>query len=45
MELHIWLAAAVVIGVGGIMQSAVGFGYALLATPLLIWLGIAAPPA
>ena len=34
-----------VLFVAGMLQSAVGFGFALLATPLLVWLGVPLPMA
>jgi hypothetical protein len=37
------VAAGIVILLAGIGQSAVGFGYALFSTPLLVWLGIPLP--
>jgi uncharacterized protein len=37
------VAAGVVVCLAGMGQSAVGFGYALFATPLLLWLGIPLP--
>lgn len=40
--LHIILMGAT-LGVAGMLQSAVGFGYALFATPLLVWIGIPLP--
>jgi len=36
-------AASVIICFGGMAQSVVGFGYALFATPLLVWIGIPLP--
>lgn len=37
------LGTAVVICIGGIMQSTIGFAYALFATPLLVWMGVPLP--
>jgi uncharacterized protein len=37
--------AAVILFVAGTLQSAVGFGFALLATPSLVWLGVPLPVA
>ena len=37
--------AAVALFAAGLLQSAVGFGFALLATPLLVWLGVPLPVA
>ena len=37
------LGTAVVICIGGIMQSAIGFAYALFATPLMVWMGVPLP--
>jgi len=39
------ILAGVILCAAGIAQSAVGFGYALFATPLLIWVGIPLPDA
>ncbi len=39
------LLAGFILCLAGIAQSAVGFGYALFATPLLIWVGIPLPNA
>jgi len=43
MELFDIVAAGVVIFLAGILQSVVGFGYALFATPLLVWIGLPLP--
>ena len=37
------ILAGVLVCLAGMAQSAVGFGYALFATPLLIWIGIPLP--
>jgi len=37
------ILAGLILCVAGIAQSAVGFGYALFATPLLLWIGIPLP--
>lgn len=37
------LTIAIVIFLGGFLQSAVGFGYALFAAPLILWLGVPLP--
>jgi uncharacterized membrane protein YfcA len=37
------LGTAVVICIGGIMQSAIGFAYALFAIPLMVWMGVPLP--
>lgn len=36
-------AISLVVFVAGILQSAAGFGYALLATPMLLWMGLPLP--
>lgn len=38
-----FVAAGTVICLAGMAQSALGFGYALLATPLLVWIGLPLP--
>jgi len=43
MELIDIILAGVIIFLAGMAQSAVGFGYALFATPLLVWIGIPLP--
>jgi uncharacterized membrane protein YfcA len=43
MEILDIILAGVIICLAGMAQSAVGFGYALFATPLLIWIGIPLP--
>jgi len=43
MELFDIVAAGVVIFLAGMLQSVVGFGYALFATPLLVWIGLPLP--
>ena len=40
MELWEIITAGIIIFLGGMVQSIIGFGYALFATPLLLWLGI-----
>lgn len=40
MNLWTYALAGVIIGLAGMAQSAVGFGYALFATPLLVWIGL-----
>ena len=43
MEILDIVLAGFILCLAGMAQSAVGFGYALFATPLLIWLGIPLP--
>ncbi len=43
MSLIVVIEAGVIIFLAGILQSAVGFGFALFATPLLLWIGIPLP--
>ncbi len=43
MELFDIIAAGVIIFLAGMLQSIVGFGYALFATPLLVWIGLPLP--
>ena len=45
MDFSHYAGIAVVMCAAAVLQSAVGFGYALLATPLLLWLGISLPQA
>ncbi len=35
-----YVLAGAILGLAGVAQSAVGFGYALFATPLLVWIGL-----
>lgn len=43
MEISSMIMAGVIICLAGMTQSAVGFGYALFATPLLVWIGMPLP--
>lgn len=43
MELLDILAVGVVIGFAALIQSAVGFGFLLFATPLILWIGFGLP--
>jgi len=43
MELSEIVATGVIIFLAGMLQSIVGFGYALFATPLLVWIGMPLP--
>lgn len=43
MELVDIVAAGVILTLASMLQSVVGFGYALFATPLLVWLGLPLP--
>ena len=43
MEIHEIAIAGVVVCFAAMTQGAVGFGYALFATPLLVWVGIPLP--
>jgi uncharacterized membrane protein YfcA len=43
MEIVDLILTGVIIFLAGAAQSAVGFGYALFATPLLVWIGIPLP--
>lgn len=43
MEILSIIQVGVIICLAGMAQSAVGFGYALFATPLLIWIGMPLP--
>ncbi len=43
MEILDIVVAGFIICLAGMVQSAVGFGYALYATPLLVWIGIPLP--
>ncbi len=43
MELFDIVAAAVILTLASMLQSIVGFGYALFATPLLVWIGLPLP--
>lgn len=45
MELSYYACMIVIIWMASVIQSAVGFAYALFATPLLIWLGTPLPRA
>lgn len=47
MSVDIWhiLGIALVVGLAGTIQSAVGFAFALFSTPLLLWLGLPLPNA
>jgi uncharacterized membrane protein YfcA len=45
MDLASILLAGLIVGLASAAQSAVGFGYAMFATPLLIWVGIPLPSA
>jgi len=45
MNHGIWLAGGMVLLLAAAMQSAVGFGFALFATPLLVWMGVELPHA
>jgi len=40
MDLFSLIACALILGLASFIQSAVGFAYALFATPLLVWIGI-----
>lgn len=43
MEILDLVLTGVIICLAGVAQSAVGFGYALFATPLLVWIGMPLP--
>ncbi len=43
MELFDIIAAGVILTLASMLQSVVGFGYALFATPLLVWIGLPLP--
>lgn len=43
MDIPEIILAGLIICIAGMIQSAVGFGYALFATPLLVWLGLPLP--
>jgi len=43
LELVDIVAAGVILTLASMLQSVVGFGYALFATPLLVWIGLPLP--
>jgi len=43
VDLSLIAAIAAIVCLAGIMQSAVGFAYALFATPVLVWMGVPLP--
>lgn len=43
MDLFQLLEAALIVSAVAVIQSAIGFGYALFATPLLMWIGMPLP--
>lgn len=43
IDLVTLLPVGIILGLAGLAQSAVGFGYALFATPLLVWIGVPLP--
>ncbi len=43
MDMIVMIGTGIIICLAGAVQSAVGFGYALFATPLLVWIGMPLP--
>jgi uncharacterized membrane protein YfcA len=43
MEIQQYILLGLIISLASALQSAIGFGYALFATPLLVWIGIPLP--